>query len=54
MKEFNVIIYEPNRKQFEPYDVIPYFVKCYKKLRRKCKEKGDFTCLILSITHLPK
>lgn len=28
MKQFNVIIFEPNRKKFESYDVIPYFVRC--------------------------
>jgi len=28
---FNVITYEPNRKQFEAYDIIPYFVQAYKE-----------------------
>lgn len=32
---FNVITYEPNRKQFEAYDIIPYFVQAYKELKEK-------------------
>lgn len=30
MKEFNVIKFEPNSKKFIKYNVIPYFIDCYK------------------------
>lgn len=37
---FNVINYEFNSKKFEPYDVMPYLIDCYKKVkRRKCCPK---------------
>ena len=32
MKSFNVINWDPNRKVFEPYDVIPYLVDMYYKV----------------------
>ena len=32
---FNVIIYEPNSKKFESYDVIPYFIEAYKENKKK-------------------
>ena len=32
---FNVINYEFNSKKFEAYDVMPYLVDCYKKVKRK-------------------
>lgn len=33
--EFNVIIYNPNKEAFEPYNVIPYLLDQYKKIRPK-------------------
>lgn len=33
--QFNVIIYDVNKKEFVPYDVIPYFVDCYKEIKNK-------------------
>lgn len=30
MKQFNVIIWDPNNKKFIPYNIIPYFVDTYK------------------------
>ena len=38
MKKFNVIIEDINRREFVSYDVIPYFVRCYKALK-KCEKK---------------
>ena len=35
MKKFNVIVEDINRKEFIPYDVIPYLVDCYKKIKNK-------------------
>lgn len=32
---FNVIRYDINKKEFVPYDVIPYFVDCYEKIKNK-------------------
>ena len=34
MRPFNVIIYDPARRIFEAYDVMPYFVRVYKKLKK--------------------
>ena len=34
IKEFNVIIYNPNSNKFEKYNVIPYFVNCYKSQKK--------------------
>jgi hypothetical protein len=34
MKSYNVIMYEPNGSNFVEYDIIPYFVDCYKKSRK--------------------
>ena len=35
MKVFNVINWNPNRKKFEPYNVIPYLVNAYNDLKEK-------------------
>lgn len=35
MEKFNVCIWDCNRQMFIPYDVIPYFVKAYKELKKK-------------------
>ena len=39
MKEFNVINWNPNKKVFEPYNVIPYFVRAYEDLKKKKYKK---------------
>ena len=31
--KYNVIIYNPNSKVFEQYDILPYFKKCYDDLK---------------------
>lgn len=36
---FNIIVYEPNSKKFEPYDIIPYFVQTYEELKEKKYKK---------------
>lgn len=42
MKEFNVIIYDINKKEFEPYNIIPYLVKCYNEDKNKPKTFDEF------------
>ena len=37
MKEFNVIVYNINSKEFERYNIIPYLVSCYNKKENKPK-----------------
>lgn len=34
MVSFNVIWCDINKKVFEPYDVMPYFIDCYKELKK--------------------
>lgn len=34
IKSFNVILYDPNKNKFIQYDVIPYFINCYKERKR--------------------
>lgn len=41
MKQFNVINYDINRRKFIAYNVIPYFVNCYKECIKKNKEYPD-------------
>lgn len=38
VKYFNVILYDPNKNRFVQYDVIPYFINCYKE-KKKDKPK---------------
>ena len=35
MDKFNVIIYNPNTKSFEYYDIIPFLLETYNKLDQK-------------------
>ena len=45
MKHFNVIIY--NQKSFNPYDIMPYLIQCYKKCKNKpvtFEEFKKFVC----------
>lgn len=46
MKSFNVIIYNINRKVFEPYDVIPYLVSRYQKERIKPTTVEEFKTFV--------
>ena len=46
MKSFNVIIYDINRKVFEPYDVIPYLVRRYQKERIKLTTVEEFKTFV--------
>ena len=41
MKSFNVINWDPNRKVFEPYNIIPYFVDAYKERLENYKKYPD-------------
>ena len=40
MKVFNCIIYNPNKREFGAYNVIPYFVNVYDRLIERRKEEG--------------
>ena len=42
MKNFNVIVYDFNKQDFIPYDVMPYLVKCYNKASNKPKTFEEF------------
>ncbi len=42
MKSFNVILWDFNSSEPEPYDVIPYLVGEYKKSRNKPKTFEEF------------
>ena len=35
MKSFNVIIYDPNLKEFVKYDIIPYLIRTYNKKKER-------------------
>lgn len=39
MREFNVVTYDFNRKRFERYDVIPYFVDAYENTKKSKRPK---------------
>lgn len=42
MKQFNVIIYDINRKKFKPYDVMDFFVDEYNEEKSKPKTFDEF------------
>lgn len=42
MKNFNVIVYDFNKRDFIPYDVMPYLVRCYNKASNKPKTFEGF------------
>lgn len=46
MKSFNVIVEDINRKEFVPYDVIPYLVYCYNKAKKKPHTFEEFNKFI--------
>lgn len=41
-KEFNVIIYDINSKEFKSYNIIPYLLRCYKESKNKPKTFDEF------------
>lgn len=48
MKQFNVIIYDFNKDDYVPYDVIPYLVDRYKECISKPKTFKDFKNFIIA------
>ncbi len=42
MNAYNVIIFDPNKKEFVPYNIIPYLVECYKESKDKPTTKEQF------------
>ena len=42
MKEFNVIVYNINSKEFKSYNIIPYLVSRYNKKEKKPKTFDEF------------
>lgn len=47
MNTFYVITYEPNSKQFVPYDVLPYLRRQYKDLKKKLKTFEEFKRFVI-------
>ena len=41
MKSFNVIVEDVNLRKMEAYDVMPYFVDCYKETKKNSKSDYD-------------
>ena len=39
MNQFNVLNWGINRNELEPYDVLPYFRKCYEECKKKDRPK---------------
>ena len=49
IKSFNVILYDVNRKIFIKYDVLPYFISCYKEKRKeKPKTFEEFKSFVMA------
>ena len=46
MKQFNVIIEDVNRREFIPYNVIPYLVRQYKEAKNKPTTFEEFKTFI--------
>lgn len=46
MRKFNVIIEDVNRREFIPYNVIPYLVKQYKEAKNKPTAFEEFKTFI--------
>ena len=38
---FNCIIYDPNGKEFEPYDVMPYFIREWENIKKNAKPYSE-------------
>ncbi|MGN0966526.1 MAG: hypothetical protein ACI4OP_02915 [Candidatus Coprovivens sp.] len=49
--KYNVIIDNINAKKFEEYDIFPYLVKCYHKLKKKPITFSEFKEFILRESH---
>lgn len=50
IKTYNVILYNPNKKDFEYYDIFPYFLAEYNKLEVKPKTFTEFKIFITEIS----
>lgn len=54
MTKFNVLLYDDNRKQATPYDVVPYFVREWNDTRHEAfgksniKTKSDFKAWVMN------
>lgn len=46
MKQFNVIIEDVNRREFIPYNVIPYLVRQYKEAKNKPTTFEEFKTFV--------
>lgn len=46
MKNFYVIIYDTNRKEFIPYDIIPYLEECYYEMKDRPSTLEEFKIFI--------
>lgn len=46
--EYNVILWDFNRKEVEYYDIIPYFKECWNDLKKKPKSFYDIKQFIIS------
>lgn len=46
MKQFNVIIEDINRREFIPYNVIPYLVRQYKEAKNKPTTFEEFKTFV--------
>ena len=42
IKPFYTIIYNINKKEFEPYNIMPYLIEEYKKKKKKKKQHTSF------------
>lgn len=50
MQEFNVIIYDFNKKEFIPYNIIPYLVDCYYKEETPPQSLEEFKIFIKKVS----
>lgn len=41
-KSFNVIIYNVNTRTFEPYNIMPYLINSYRKLKKEKRPSSVF------------
>lgn len=50
MQEFNVIIYDFNKKEFIPYNIIPYLLECYYKEETPPQSLEEFKIFIKRVS----
>ena len=50
MQEFNVIIYDFNKKKFIPYNIIPYLLECYYKEETPPQSLEEFKIFIKKVS----